>query len=684
MLLGGVNAERKVNQRSYVTGLDGLRALAVLAVLFYHFGFPWARGGFLGVDIFFVISGFLITSILLPHKGEGSGITLNVSLGSFWMGRVRRLVPAAYATLLASVGWASLVKQNLLHTLWGETLSSVFYSSNWWFIFREVSYFDSFGSPSPIKNLWSLAIEQQFYLLWPLLLAAGVKFCHSRKTLFFLVLAGALGSAVWMAVLYQPGEDPSRIYYGTDTRCFELLIGSLLAMVSPLNRISTINRSFAKKVLSDASGVLALTGFAASIVLLDEFDGFLYQGGMLLFCINGAILVAAVCSYGSFLGRVLSWRPLRWVGTRSYGIYLWHYPIIIFTTPVHELGHPVYWRVGLQVAAAFLLAELSHRFLETPIRQLGFRGAARKLAEHVADSFEGGRRKALSAAFVSFLFFVFALGMTGSSATEREIGQVPNLQAEKNQQEVLVTASVDQQKEAEQSKLNMEREESKREPEAQSEIDQGEVSPPQDIVEETDMETLPGSVEHGAVTEGDEQEQDLRPNVNTETRKNPYQAILAVGDSLTINLSDSLQSKYENITVDGKVGRQMSQAIELTSRYKNFNDPQKAVIIQLGTNGYFTEKQLDTLLDAFTDAPIYLINVRVPRNWEYKVNEALAKKAVERNNVTLIDWYAKATDHPEYFSSDGVHLRAEGVEVLTGLIDQALRGGENSGIAFVE
>ncbi|MED3803089.1 acyltransferase family protein [Lysinibacillus xylanilyticus] len=631
----------KTFNHRYIPGLDGIRALSVLAVIAYHFSFGWARGGFLGVDIFFVLSGYLITSTVLPLKGN----QLTVSLGQFWIGRFRRLLPAAYVMIITTFVWVMLFNKDLLHTLRGDAISSVFYSSNWWFIFHKLSYFDSFGSPSPLKNLWSLAIEEQFYLLWPILLIIGLYVFKKQSKLSIFVFIAALSSAVLMGVLYQPGEDPSRIYYGTDTRSFELLIGCWLALIWPMKKLSSKELSNKNINTLNSISLVSFSIIILCIIFVDEYQAFLYRGGMFLFCINAAILIACICHPVSYLGRILSWKPLCWLGSRSYGIYLWHYPIMVLGTPIHEIGNPAYWRVVLQLLLILVIAELSYRFIESPIRKQGFRSFYRK--NFVFNLNKWGSitlTNKISMILIPLFLLVFISGIIGMGG-EAQKDSVKDYPTDiKINGEEQSTNSKEPLKDLEIAERDSSKVDTKEE------------------IETTDEQGIESGQKEDSVSD-------------VISIKKTYKGILAIGDSLMIDIASSLQEIYPNITIDAKIGRQVHQAIKLVPNYASFNQPDKAVIIQLGTNGYFTDNQIETLLGAFSNAHIYLVNTRVPRSWERNVNDALYKKAQMYDNITLIDWHSAAIDHPEYFEPDGVHLVPGGVKTLTNLIQQAINNG---------
>ena len=353
------------DSQRYLPGLDGLRAIAVGAVVAYHVGLGWAQGGLLGVGVFFTLSGYLITDLLLGQQET----TDKLQLTDFWLRRARRLLPALFVMLAVVTAWVTLLDRSQLPAIRGAVAASAGYVSNWWLIAQHSSYFAQFGPPSPLGHLWSLAVEEQFYLIWPWLLWLGLRLrrkqtgTDTRLAAATLLLAAA--SAVTMALLYRPGYDPTRVYEGTDTRAFALLIGSALAFVWPSRHLRGEITESARWVL-DGAGFAGLVVFAVLVWRTSEYSAFLYRGGMVLLALGTALMVASTASPASRFGRILGRQPLRWLGVRSYGIYLWHFPIIVLTTPAD--GRDTLARGALQVAATIGCAALSWRYLEEPIR----------------------------------------------------------------------------------------------------------------------------------------------------------------------------------------------------------------------------------------------------------------------------------------------------------------------------
>jgi peptidoglycan/LPS O-acetylase OafA/YrhL len=362
---------RPVNSgQRYMPGLDGLRALAVLAVIAYHEQFGWAPGGLLGVGIFFTLSGFLITSILVSQWSADG----RVRLGDFWLHRARRLLPALFVMLAVVTAWVTLADRARLASLRGAAAAAATYISNWYLIARNQSYFARFAPPAPLDHLWSLAVEEQFYLLWPLLLIGCLILLRRRKAaaawLIVPTAALAAASAYAMLHLYQPGMDPTRVYEGTDTRAFGLLIGAVLALAWPSGQKRGAHSAAPASrtaVLLDIAGIAGLACIGVMIWRVGEYSPFAYRGGLVLLSVATAAVVAATAYPASLVGRALGWAPLRWIGVRSYGIYLWHFPVIVLTSQPNT--KPSLALAGLQIAASVLLAALSWELVEEPIRQ---------------------------------------------------------------------------------------------------------------------------------------------------------------------------------------------------------------------------------------------------------------------------------------------------------------------------
>ena len=399
----------------YMPGLDGLRALAVLAVIAYHLGLSWAPGGLLGVGVFFTLSGYLITDLLLAQWNAG-----NLRLGDFWLRRARRLLPGLFLMMIVVTVWVSVTDRSELTDLRGQVLSASIYVNNWWQISQHVSYFARFGPPSPLNHLWSLAVEEQFYLFWPWLLLLGIHFVPERRRpirirprLAGVTLVLALASAIEMAVLFHPTFDPSRVYDGTDTRAFGLLIGAALAMVWPSQSLTTRVTARARHIL-DGLGVVGLVTIALLIWRTNQYSAFPYRGGMVLLSVATALVLAALTHPATRLGVALGWGPLRWIGVRSYGIYLWQVPVIVLTTPSPNPGvQPL--RAVLQVAATVVLAALSWKYVEEPIRQ-GALGRLRAQAKTVGWRPRSLPRRASIALTVTAVALAFAvIGLAGVS-----------------------------------------------------------------------------------------------------------------------------------------------------------------------------------------------------------------------------------------------------------------------------
>ncbi len=360
----------------YMPGVDGLRALAVATVFIFHAGGTWLPGGFLGVDFFLVISGYLITSLLVAEQQSGG----RIDLWRFWLRRVRRLIPAL---LLAIAG--TLVAMLILHwdevpRLKGATLSAFAYVTNWYFIFADVPYVEKFGRPNVFTHLWSLAVEEQFYLFWPLVLAVILVVLKLRPwAIGVLAVAGAAFSTAWAWHLYDPYALPWRIFYGTDTRAVGLFVGIVGAILLPPSRLRPV-ASAAGRWGMEIIGLAALAGVLWCMFSIDEFENRLYQGGMLMLAIPAIVLIIVSAHPQTLLGKFWGLPALVWIGARSYGMYLWHWPVLMLTRPGDDVsisGAPL---VAIQIMLVVGISALSYRFVEQPIRRNGIAGLRRAFA----------------------------------------------------------------------------------------------------------------------------------------------------------------------------------------------------------------------------------------------------------------------------------------------------------------
>ncbi|GGE36760.1 acyltransferase [Pullulanibacillus camelliae] len=597
-----------VPQRRYMPGLDGLRAIAILAVIAYHLHFSFMPGGFLGVTVFFVLSGYLITDLLF-FEWDSQG---RINLRAFWMRRVKRLLPAMLLVMSVVLIWVSISHQNELFESKGLVLATLLYVSNWWLVFHKVSYFDQFGLSNPLGHFWSLGIEEQFYLLWPFFLIIGLRWVRRRSVLLALMGLGVAFSALMMVLLYQEGHDPSRVYYGTDTRAFSLLLGAGVAVILPSHKVIAHRALKAKRWLN----YIATGAFLALLSMMgiwNAYSSYLYHGGMLFISVLTALVIGALVYPKSWMSTLLSFPLLRWIGKRSYGIYLWHYPIIVLTSPVVNTGGINWGRSLLQVAACFLIADLSWRFVEKPILQGRILIPVKGLAQ-------GRLTKRLS--LIAGAIFIVTLTYLSVTVAATNDDDAPSADSEAHS--AVSRAAVEMSKKA--------------------------------VPSVSDVHDGQERKQGGTNSTADEQE-----------------AVTLIGDSLTKDVEPYLKQLIPSAIINGKVGRQMHEAPALLHQLKNKEQLTGKVVIELGTNGAFSKSQLTALIQVLDKKQqIYLINIRVPRPWQDVVNKALSQAAQRYPNVHLINWLSASRGKASYFSEDGVHLTPIGAKSYAQLIKKTV------------
>lgn len=659
------SSSQSVGGRRYVPGIDGLRALSVLAVIAYHLNLNWAEGGLLGVGIFFVISGYLITDQIITQWERHR----RLNLLDFWVRRARRLLPAMIVMLFVVAIWLLIIEPSRLFGLKGDFMSSLFYFNNWWLIFHNVSYFESFGPPSPIGHLWSLSIEGQFYILWPIVLIIVMKIARQRGRLIAWILACAAVSALAMALIYVPGTDPSRVYYGTDTRVFALLIGAALAIAWPSQKLND-------KVSEPAQRMLDIVGGVGLILLLvlfnqvNEFDDLLYRGGFLIISLIAAVVIAVLAHPASRLGAIVGCKPLRWIGVRSYSLYIWHFPVIILSSPNVNTEESSILRIIIQVAVSFLLASLSYKYVEEPIR----RGSFKETWKNISVKRRGGIRPGFLMAIIAVILIPIAckgyLLNAGSDTPAIESADLQYEQQQLQQQEL-------QLQQQEQQETGIKDDPMDHKPIDKSATDKSSIPAMATATSKPDVKKPETKVEatNSGVDKADSEVTKPVPEEKEPVAEKSQSGkdVTAIGDSVILDVAPYLTEKLPGIVIEGKIGRQMVKAQEVVDQLKTQGRLGKKVIIELGTNGSFSSKQLRSLLDSLSDVEqILLVNTRVPRKWENNVNHNISKVSSEYSNTTVVDWYSASEGKDNYFYEDGVHLKPEGSKFYASLLVKAL------------
>ena len=628
---------------SYIPSLDGIRALSVLAVIVYHANKLWLPGGFLGVEVFFVISGYLITLLLLAES-EKNG---TVSLKQFWLRRARRLLPALWVVVLGVVVFAALFQREILGTLRGDVIAALFYGFNWFQVWVGTSYFTSFEFV-PLRHLWSLAVEEQFYLIWPVVMLVVAKFGKRRLPIVsavFVLIAVAL--AVYTGVVYQPGvistiadtpeqfmslfgQSVSRVDYlflGTITRSSGLLLGAALAIWWRPWLLQ--NSRAGESKLYDFVGFGGLVALAFMMwrfnTVIEGTDGgtvgydLLFRGGFFLTDIASVALIAAAVHPGSkLIARGLSNPILVWLGRRSYGFYLFHWPVFQFYRRFAGQGLTPYEFVVL-VLLALALTELSYRYIETPVRQ----GAISRWWIEFRQPAYGAQlvrrqRRIVLTALVSLLPVFGVVSLATARVQLDEIAQ--NLSDNEGNTVDLLSGG--------------------------QTVGGGELAAATTIV--------------GQVVTG------------TTTLDGQVIDVLAIGDSVMLGAANVLTQR--GVTVDALKSRPYRQALEIANYMKSVNRLGSVVVIHLGTNNTVDEKTLDEIMVPLRDVPLVLfVTVHVPSEVRQNTNNRRINELPARyENVKVLDWYAIATAHPEYLYSDKIHIRPEGQKVYADLMMQAI------------
>jgi peptidoglycan/LPS O-acetylase OafA/YrhL len=613
----------------YLPGLDGVRALAVLGVLFYHADLVWMKGGFLGVDVFFVLSGFLITSLIL-EEFDRSG---RIDFAKFYLGRARRLLPAVLLMLAVVAVAAAIFYRDVASQVRSDAIASLFYVNNWWYIFSSQSYFEFIGRPPMLKHLWSLSVEEQFYLIWPAVAYLLVR-RWARRGVRLVALSVAILSTVWMVALslmngFPDFADPSRAYFGTDSHCMGLLIGAALATAWRPGRLRKDVAPSAKWIITGA-GIAALLGILYFFFFVGEYTPWLYRsGGFLVLSVIVAALIAMSTHPASPLGPWLGSQPWRYIGQRSYGLYLWHWPIFMVTRPNLDVPIDGPLLFAFRLALTFGIAELSFRFFEMPIR----RGAIDRWVKawrtsEGAERTKRTRRGVLAIAGTAIAVVILGAALATAPAPTAAAGLPTDVA------EAMGIASA-----------------------GPTEVGLGDAenSSPAATAASSASATPSSSV----AGPGD---------------SNQNGRLSGIGDSVMLGARSTLKDVIPGTKVDAAVSRFPGAFIGRLKRYVDKDQLAPVVVLHPGTNGVLPEAMMRQMLDILKDTPrVVVVNDNMPRSWRTPNNDVIDKVVPDYQNAVIADWYAASKDHPEYFASDGIHLTTKGAKAYAKLIKK--KGG---------
>lgn len=590
----------------YVPALDGLRALAVLVVIAYHMHLGWAPGGLLGVTMFFVLSGYLITGLLLKEYDDSG----TISLSNFWLRRVRRIIPAVVFAVLGTALLCTIFDHALLTKMRPDVLPTLLFFNNWWQIFHNVSYFEALGAPSPLTHYWSLSIEEQFYLIWPIALLICMKAGVKRQTMQKGIIVLIVLSTLEMILLFDPHADPSRVYYGTDTRAFSLLIGALLAFIWPYQKLTERagdRMTPTGRIIFNVVGVVAVVGLLVMVVVTNGFEPFIYRGGLLICSLLTAVAIAVLVHPISWISKVFELPPFVWVGKCSYSMYLWHFPIILLMTPANMQGETPWWLCLIELAIIFAVSALSYYVVENPIRH-GAIGDFVRSVRNGEFTVPEWLTSHLAIAVPAAIFIVVSLG---------GLALVPDTSAVQGADSMKVTVFSKTAQAAQQARVKAEAQIEARKP---------------------DILVIGDSVPMGMTAYG------------------------------------AFYDVFPGGYCDTYVGRQFYEAADVYESYKDMQLVGNVVVIALGTNGYATDEDAEALMAKVGDEQrIWFVNTRSPEEYVDSSNAVIQHVCDNHENAQLIDWYSISADHPEYFDGDGTHLNADSALTYSWMIYDAVK-----------
>jgi peptidoglycan/LPS O-acetylase OafA/YrhL len=621
-------------------GLDGVRALAVLAVMGFHEGASELSGGFLGVDVFFVLSGFLITDLLATQYDRVGRLNLK----DFWSRRARRLLPALALMLIVVTAAATVIEPGQGASLRLALLAAVTYTSNWYQILHHVSYFAALGlftAPPPLDHLWSLAIEEQFYLIWPLLLWLIILRLNGRRARVTATLILAALSALAMALEYSPG-DPSLVYYGTDTHASALLIGAALALAFPLATVMSLPTAQVRRL--DAAGVVGLVLLAWAAGHFSGNDRAVYPFGLILAAVGAAGLVAAAAGTG-VIAAMTSLPPLRWVGIRSYGIYLWHWPVIALAGAITGPGPASPWLWLIEAGVSIALACASWEFAERPILRDGFLATCSRWRVALDEGLRpvGARRQVGPVVVAMAALIAVAVAGYGVARPPGPAAPTGLLRQVAEGQRISAASQASAQASSNATGSGATSASPSASPVAMSPAS---ASPAPASACRTVAAKLP---------------------------KVSGRQVTAIGDSVMVASAAALNATLPGIYINAEVGRAMVNGLAVIQSLAARHELRRYVVIGLGANGPVSAAQIRQLRHLTgPNRDLILINTFGPMPWASSVNTVLDAAARHTAHVSLADWHAAIAGHASLLWPDRIHPQPAGAQVYARIVLAAI------------
>ena len=639
--------------------LDGLRAFAIIAVVLYHMAIPWLPSGHMGVVVFLVLTGYLASSTVLRTMRRDGGI----SIPRTWLKRIVRIWPPMAVMVVCVVALCVVFNHVLLTKLKPDLIPSLLLSNNIGAILRGASYFDNLGGTSPLAHLWYLGVDFQFFVVWILiatfLCPRGRSTRMARRTA--LVLAAI--SAILMAVLFDPNADPTRVYYGPDTRAFAPLLGAWLGLAWPLGS-RPVRLTAARRTLRDLPlGILAPISFVAIVVimvLVPNTSPFLFRGGMLLVAILSVFVIAGALNRKSLFSQLFSMPPLAWLGTRSYGIYLWHFPIFQIFKVTNNTTSPI--MIALAIVLSLVASEFTFRFVEQRVSQ--------KRLPLVLDEqmFEyGGSARMVSivpAALVTITLLVGGVGLAvvpdQAAVPEDAIKSTGTGAAQAVDLSGRNANSGDDQKSSSSSKSDS----------SSKKVDSS--SKKSDSSSKKDDSSSKKDDSSSKKDSGDVPSGTITLKASSDSTKKGLFTPLIVADSVAGDADWCFKEHIPDGFLDSYVGRRPDQALQVLQGYLDQNVVGNIVVLDSFSNIPATDDTMKKLIEACGDRHVYLVNVRIPEVEQEQINEQINKFVKKYDNVSLIDWYSYSEGHDDWIYPDGEHLTPEGQPHYVDMITNAI------------